>query len=78
MTNKTKADEAVSMLEGEPMVERADAAMTLIDHVGISGEDYDQIAVILADGLLENGHIDDDDDGVSYEKVLACLKGEEV
>jgi len=29
MTNKTKADEAVSMLEGEPMVERADAAMTL-------------------------------------------------
>lgn len=76
---KTKADEAVSVLTGSDaeMIEYADAAMTLIDHIGIRLKDYEKIAKILAEGLLENGHIEDDDDGVNHDKALARLMGEE-
>jgi len=60
------------------MIDYADAALAILDHIGLTGKDYDKIAEMLANTLESGGHIEDDDDGVNYDKVLARLKGEEV
>lgn len=73
-------ENAVNALVGTDatMVDYADAALAILDHIGLSGKEYDRIAETLANTLEAGGHIEDDDDGVNYDKVLARLKGEEV